>query len=210
VKYTVRTVYFTHDPCSGSLNQVVGGERDERRAQLVRSAFDRVAEVGFEGLRLRQVAEAVGIDHSTLHHHFATKQHLVEAVSEYASRQFWAAGAGHDDPADALRAHLADLRALLDGRPELFVVTVELDLRARRDPAVAAAMHRHQVGWSRFLVEVLEAGNARGSWGRQLDPEGISELVIAVVRGVRLSPATAGPAFAQLVDLLIPRGGERA
>jgi AcrR family transcriptional regulator len=193
---------------SGSLNHVVGGERDGRRAQLVRSAFDRVAEVGFEGLRLRQVAEAVGIDHSTLHHHFATKQDLVEAVSEYASRQFWEAGAGHDDPADALRAHLADLRAMLDARPELFVVTVELDLRARRDPAVAAAMHRHQVGWNQYLVEVLEAGNTRGSWGRRLDPEAVSELVIAVVRGVRLSPATAGPAFAQLADLLIPRGGE--
>lgn len=34
-----------------------------------------------EGLRLRQVADAVGIDHSTLHHHVATKQDLVEGVA---------------------------------------------------------------------------------------------------------------------------------
>jgi hypothetical protein len=120
----------------------------------------------------------------------------------------WETGAGHDDPADALRAHLADLRAMLDERPDLFVVTVELDLRARRDPAVAGAMRGHQVGWNQYLVEVLEAGNERGSWGRRLDPAAVGELVIAVVRGVRLTPAAAGPAFAQLVDLLIPRGGE--
>lgn len=182
---------------------------ETRRDALVRSAFEHLAAHGFEGLRLRAVARDAGIDHSTLHHHFATKQDLVEAVSEYASRQFWEAGAGHDDPAEALRAHLGDLRAMLDGRPELFVVTVELDLRARRDPAVAAAMHRHQVGWNQYLVEVLQAGNDRGSWGRRLDPAAVSELVIAVVRGVRLAPATAGPAFAQLADLLIPRGGER-
>ena len=54
------------------------------------AAFERVAEIGFEGLRLRQVAEQVGIDHSTLHHHFATKQALVAAVAEYTTRQFWA------------------------------------------------------------------------------------------------------------------------
>ena len=75
--------------CVRSLNQVVGGDRDGRRTQLVAAAFRRVAESGFEGLRLRQVAEDVGIDHSTLHHHFATKQALVEAVAEYTTRQFW-------------------------------------------------------------------------------------------------------------------------
>ena len=53
------------------------------------AAFERVAEIGFEGLRLRQVAEQVGIDHSTLHHHFATKQALIVAVAEYTTRQFW-------------------------------------------------------------------------------------------------------------------------
>ena len=55
----------------------------------MRAAYARVAEIGFEGLRLRQVAEQVGIDHSTLHHHFATKQALVAAVAEYTTRQFW-------------------------------------------------------------------------------------------------------------------------
>ncbi len=169
------------------------------------AAFAQVGEVGFEGLRLRQVAEDVGIDHSTLHHHFATKQ----AVSEYASRQFWEAGAGHDDPAEALRAHLADLHALLVRRQELFVVTVELDLRGRRDPAVAAAMTRHSEGWGQYLTGVLTAGNERGSWGRELDVAAVVELVIAVVRGVRLSPGSAGPAFAQLADMVIGCRGER-
>lgn len=174
------------------------------------AAFRRVAEAGFEGLRLRQVAEDVGIDHSTLHHHFATKQDLVHAVAEYATRQFWVLGEGPADPAQALREHLSGLLAMLDERPELFAVTVELDLRARRDPAVAEAMTRHQAGWREVLSGVLAAGNARGAWTAPVDVEVATELVIAVVKGVRLAPETAAAVFAQLEYVLIGNRGEQA
>ncbi|MGH3813794.1 MAG: helix-turn-helix domain-containing protein [Pseudonocardiaceae bacterium] len=46
---------------------------------MVRAAFDVIAEKGFEGLRLREVAAQVGIDHSTLHYYFPTRQDLVAA-----------------------------------------------------------------------------------------------------------------------------------
>lgn len=180
---------------------MVGGEL-ERRAELVAAAFQRVAQVGFEGLRLRQVAEDVGIDHSTLHHHFATKQDLIGAVAEYATRQFWVLGEGvQEDPADGIRAHLAGLRRMINDRPELLVVTAELDLRARRDPMVAAALDRQQAGWREVLVAMLDAGNADGSWA--VDALTGAELVIATVKGVRLAPELAGPVFAQLEQLLM-------
>ncbi len=188
---------------------MVGGEATQRREQLVLAAFARVAEAGFEGLRLRQVAEDVGIDHSTLHHHFATKQDLVLAVAEYATRQFWVLAPDSADPVQALREHLAGLRTMLDDRPELFAVTVELDLRARRDPAVDEAMQRHQAGWREVLSGVLAAGNTRGTWAGPVEVAEATELVIAVVKGVRLDPATAGPVFAQLEAMLIDnRGGK--
>ena len=180
---------------------MVGGDGAERRAQLVRAAFDRVAEEGFEGLRLRQVAEDVGIDHSTLHHHFATKQDLIAAVADYATRQFWVLGDSvPDDPADAMRAHLAGLRQLINDWPELLVVTAELDLRARRDPVIAVALDRQQAGWREVLVAMLTRGNAADAWA--VDAAACAELVIAVVKGVRLAPDLAGPAFAELEQLL--------
>lgn len=162
--------------------------------------------MGFEGLRLRQVAEDAGIDHSTLHYHFATKQDLIGAVAEYATRQFRVLGDGvPDDPADAMRAHLAGLRRMMDDWPELLVVTGELDLRARRDPVVAAALDRQQAGWRELLVRMLEAGNAGGAWS--VDSEAGAELVIAVVKGVRLAPELSGPVFAHLEQLLMRRTG---
>ncbi|MGH3588050.1 MAG: TetR/AcrR family transcriptional regulator [Pseudonocardia sp.] len=169
---------------------MVGGDAEDRRAQLVEAAFRRVAEAGFEGLRLRQVAEDVGIDHSTLHHHFATKQHLIEAVAAYTTRRFWGAGPEAPTPADALRAHLRALQRMIAEEPDLFAVTVELDLRARRDPAVATAMKEHEAGWRELFVHILT--------GLTHDPETTAELVIATVKGVRLQPHLAGPVFEQL------------
>ncbi len=190
------------DRISAKVHQVVGGDSNERRAQLVRAAFDRVAEGGFEGLRLRQVAEDVGIDHSTLHHHFATKQDLIGAVADYATRQFWVLGDSiPDDPADALRAHLAGLRQLINDWPELLVVTAELDLRARRDRVIAEALDRHQAGWREVLVSMLTVGNAGRAWA--VDAAECAELVIAVVKGVRLAPDLVGPVFAQLEQLIM-------
>ncbi|MHA6620247.1 TetR/AcrR family transcriptional regulator [Pseudonocardia sp. DLS-67] len=164
---------------------MVGGETGNRRAQLVSAAFRRVAESGFEGLRLRQVAEDVGIDHSTLHHHFATKQSLIEAVAAHTTRQFWETSPPAPDPAAALRAHLGVLQQMIVEQPDLFAVTVELDLRARRDAAVAAAMAQHESGWRERLVEILA--------GLVPDPGTSTELVIATVKGVRLRPDVAGP-----------------
>jgi AcrR family transcriptional regulator len=58
-----------------------------RRDALLAAALECVAGKGFEGMRLRGVAGRAGIDHSTLHHHFATKETLVEAlVAEVVGR----------------------------------------------------------------------------------------------------------------------------
>jgi AcrR family transcriptional regulator len=173
---------------------VVGGEVDGRRAQLVAAAFRRVAESGFEGLRLRQVAEDVGIDHSTLHHHFATKQSLVEAVAAHTTRQFWETSPPAPDQASTLRTHLRVLQQMIVERPDLFAVTVELDLRARRDPAVAAAMEQYESGWREKLVEILT--------DLVPDPATAAELVIATVKGVRLLPEVARPVLDLLAEQL--------
>jgi AcrR family transcriptional regulator len=179
---------------SSTLNQVVGGDR---RTALVDAAFTRVAEVGFEGLRLRQVADDAGIDHSTLHHHFATKQDLVDALVLHTTRRL-AATAPPDgpDPAARLRAHLDMLSRLSEAEPELFTVTAELDLRARRDPAVREVLERQEAGWRAGLAVVLTDAGVP-------DPDTGVELVIATVKGVRLTPDQAAPVFDRLVTALI-------
>lgn len=176
--------------------------RAGRQEAIVRAAFRQIAEAGFEGLRLQRIARDAGIDHSTLYHHFPGKREIVAAVAEYAIGRFASAPPEGAGPVAALRAHLGHLRELLVRSPEVFVVTAELDLRARRDPVVREVVEQHEANWRRSLRELLAAGAAEGGWSRRVEVEGAVELLIAAVKGVQLRPETAGAALAQLEALL--------
>lgn len=195
------------DRLTHSTNQLVDGsdvtERAGRRNEIVQAAFRQVATVGFEGLRLRQIAEDVGIDHSTLHHHFPGKKDIVSAIAEYAIGQFDVPPPETASPAEALNWHLTHLRRVLGDSPDLLVVTAELDLRARRDPAVREVMDEHEKNWRRFLDDMLTAGVERRMWSARVNVPGTIELVIATVKGIQLAPDSADAAIDQLTSLLM-------
>src|SRR5919204_2432556 len=107
----------------------------ERQAELVEAAYRLLAERGFEGLRTRDVAGAVGLNVATLHYYYPTKEDLVRAVVGRAMGRFRSTLAPAGSPGEQLRAHLAGVRRLGRDEPELFAVMGELALRARRDRA---------------------------------------------------------------------------
>ena len=163
----------------------------DRRALLVQAAFDAIAEKGFEGLRLRGVAAQAGIDHSTLHHYFATRQDLVAAVVEFTTSQFWTTMPDGGATTARLSTHLATLAQMIQQRPALFIVLREVDLRATRDPAVREIRDRYEKGWRTALADVFRA------------PDSTVELVIATVKGVGLTPDRAAEVLERLGSLLI-------
>jgi AcrR family transcriptional regulator len=178
----------------------------ERREALIRAAYSHIASKGFEGLRLRDVAAEAGIDHSTLHHYFATKQDLVTAVVDYATRQFWTVERPQGGAGDRLRYQLTRLADMIVERPELHIVVRELDLRARRDAEVRAVVASREGGWRASPTELFETGAAEGAWGEGVDPVAAVELVIATVKGASLHPDRAVDVVQQLGRLLV--GGE--
>lgn len=91
---------------------------------------------------------------------------------------------------------------MLDECPELFTVTAELDLRARRDLAVRSSMDQYEAGWREALAEVLSRGGRAGAWAPAVRPEATAELIIAAVKGARLVPDLASAVFGQLEALL--------
>ncbi|MFI9624587.1 TetR/AcrR family transcriptional regulator [Streptomyces sp. NPDC052042] len=66
-----------------------------RRAEILRAAFEVIAERGYRGASLSAVAERVGLSQQGLLHHFPTKEALLVAVLE--ARDQW-------DPVDVARS----------------------------------------------------------------------------------------------------------
>jgi AcrR family transcriptional regulator len=171
----------------------------DRRQALVRAAFSAIAERGFEGFRLRPIAATAGIDHSTLHHYFPTKEDLIAAVLEHVTSQL--EGTMHTDlePAARLRHHLGAIASAIAERPELFIVLDELDLRARRDASMAVNIRHDEQGWRAALAALFEEGIEQRAWS--VDVDASVELVIATLKGIRLRPDTAEAVVKQLCDL---------
>lgn len=186
------------------LNQVVGSvttktppdsRQVDRRQALVEAAFRLIAEKGFEGLRLRDVAAAAGIDHSTLHHYFDTKEDLIAQVVEYATRQAWTGVPDEGRPAEELRQRLQVMARMIEEQPRLFVVLRELDLRAARDPAIRTVLEEREQGWRGVLIALL---------GRQglPNPADTAELIVAAVKGASFRPGDAARVLGELGRLL--------
>ncbi|WP_433221276.1 TetR/AcrR family transcriptional regulator [Microtetraspora malaysiensis] len=161
-----------------------------KREALIVAAHEAIAEKGFEGLRLRAVAARAGIDHSTLHHYFGTKQDLVDAVVDHATGQVRTGTSADGSREERLCHHLGMVGTMIAQRPELHIVLRELDLRSLRDPRTRATVAAHEEGWRSSLA---------GFAGAEV------ELIIATVKGASLCPEQAPAVLKKLCELL--RGG---
>jgi AcrR family transcriptional regulator len=175
----------------------------DRRRELVEATFNKIAEKGLEGLRMRDVASAAGVDHSTIHHYFASKQELLAAVLDFATRPFWGTTPQEGEPRDRLRRHLTTQARMIAERPTLLAVLREFDLRATRDPDVAKIIEAREAGWRAALKNVLASGAAGRDWMTGVASDDAVELIVAAVKGASLRPRSASKALAQLARLLI-------
>lgn len=168
----------------------------ERRAQIVAAAQHTIATLGFEGLRVRDVAGQVGINIATLHYYFPTKEALVTAVVQEIVGNLDRVPPSPAPPADELgagplgdpRQMLADhighiLRRFADHRDQ-FVVLNELYARAGRDPQLHTILLANDEAWAAFLRPVFTAGRDRGQFRKDLDPDGATVLVIGFLKSL--------------------------
>jgi AcrR family transcriptional regulator len=170
-----------------------GAIKEKRREELVQAAFEQVAEHGFEGLRTRDVAGAVGVNIATLHYYFPTKESLIRGVLEYAMGRFRSTLAPHGSPADQLRNHLRAVRKLFADEPELGGVMGELALRSARDKAIAAMMSEMYAAWHTTMRGLLRRAAKEGQLSPELDTDGVAALVVATLTAMTLPTVTSSP-----------------
>jgi len=175
-----------------------------RRREILAAAIAIVVERGFEGLRLRDVAAAVGINSATLVYHVRGKEALIVDVVREIIARFRALndqrGVDLDSPS-GLGLHLAAIRDNLVAAPALFVVLAEVAVRARRHPAIAIALDEAVAAWT-WVFRRLFAAAAPGAGAA--DVATWSSATIAFLWGVSLR-ANADGTFAALL-----RGGDGA
>jgi AcrR family transcriptional regulator len=180
----------------------------DRRAQLVRIAYRHIAEHGFEGLRVHDVAHEAGINNATLHYYYPTKEALIQGVVDLLIGGFataWTPGPGANPGSalEELRMEFADAEHRLLESPEQIVVYTELRVRALRDPDVGRQFGRLDASWRRHLVGLVERGMRAGEFRTDLDPGFVANVLMVQFKGIgfhllgETDRTAAGALFAQ-------------
>jgi AcrR family transcriptional regulator len=177
-----------------SLQRSQSRKSTERRSEIVQAAYRTLAEKGFEGLRMRDIAKRAGIDHSTLHYYFRGKEALIDAIVDYivldlAVGRSPVAESKEVSPRLRLSAHFDALIKQLQETPEMFVVLAELNTRAMREPPLRAIFNKNDRKWKGFLTEVLASGMQKKEFKGTFLPEVAAETIISVIRGLTITCA---------------------
>jgi AcrR family transcriptional regulator len=164
----------------------------ERRREVIRATYQTIADKGFEGLRMREIARRAGMDHATLHYYFAGKEDLIHGVLNYIVEELSIGRnaeteAKNTRPRRRLAAHFAELIRQMRERPEMFIVLEEINARSMRDPAVRSVVAETDRRWKRFLTEILREGLRREEFQASLGPEAAAEAILTLVRGLTVT-----------------------
>lgn len=156
-----------------------GRPRDpEADRAIIAATLELIAEEGFEGVRVADVAERAGVGKTTMYRRWASKTDLVLAALRTAPPL---------DPVDtgSLGSDLAQLLsqflAIAESTPVAGLLA-SLAAERQREPRIAQLLDPFVVERMRPLSQALQRGVARG----EIAPEADLDLVVAMLGGVVL------------------------
>lgn len=171
------------------------------RVRILRATIDELAEHGYAGLTIEGVAARAGVGKATIYRHWDGKADLVgDAVEAHAT-----------PPPDADTGDLrADVLVLMQHLAERLTgdtahLTPVLIDAAERDPQMATLHHAFVRLRRRPVVQVLQAGIARGELPSSVDLDLLADLLAAPLlyrRFVSREPVTS-EFVTQVVDTVL-------
>ncbi|MFI9251920.1 TetR/AcrR family transcriptional regulator [Streptomyces sp. NPDC053069] len=162
----------------------------DTRERILTAACEAIAEIGFEKIRMRMVAERAGVSTALLHYHFDTREKLfTEAMTHsFANTATDVERDAGTAPAAVVLARI--LRNLLPTDPELhqdWRLWQELWVRALRDEATRAYAVDLYAQLHTWVADAVRRGIASG----EFEPTDVDELCTLVLSlsdgyGIRL------------------------
>ncbi|MEV3936856.1 TetR family transcriptional regulator [Glycomyces sp. NPDC049804] len=154
----------------------------EVRVRLIAAAQELIAEIGWNAVSTRLLAERAGIRSGLVHYHFESLQALLRQAAVEGMRPLLeGAAAGLDaapDPADAVEALLVEVDRYTGADPASLLV-IEAYLAATRDPDLRDQMRGLMDDFRTHLTAAL----ARAG---RTDPEDAATLIMAAIDGLLL------------------------
>ena len=177
-------------------------KKQRTRRQLLRAAQELVAEKGFAGVSVADIADRAGLSTGAIYSNFRSKEALLLELIEQRSNELMgdpAAFPPQDQPGKPAIDHFVDMAvqaARFADTPEsrqLMVLQVELFLLAVRDAALRADLAAQEATIAADLAQVLDQVGHIPTPQPPPSSQQLAEAVMACIQGLQqhrlLSPA---------------------
>jgi AcrR family transcriptional regulator len=167
---------------------------DVRRTEILEAAVRAVRRLGFERMRLRDVAEEAGVSIGLLQHYFETREQLgreafAAACGERANR--FAESAEPGGPAwDRIR-QLLEHAFEPEGIRDRAAIWLDLCSAASRDPSFRREATRVQDVWRAPLAAAIADGEATGELEPRVKRDAAVDMLLALIDGTELAATIA-------------------
>ncbi|SKA25124.1 transcriptional regulator, TetR family [Enhydrobacter aerosaccus] len=155
-------------------------------------------ELGPDRLTTATVARNVGLTQPAIFRHFATKQDLWDAITDYIGKTMeagWAEAAQcNGTPAQRLRCLVAVQLRLIQSTPAIPAILFSRELHSRNvalRKALFGLMRRFGGLVARCIAQARDVGEFRDD----LDPDDAALLIIGLIQGLALRWSLSGRAF---------------
>ena len=167
-------------------------EQGKKRLLLLQTAFDVIAEVGFEGLRTRAVATRAGVNIATLHYYFPSKQDLVEGLAQFIGAKFVTIHGPKPTLSgyptlDRLRQEFSDGRHYFKHEPGMLLVMLEFVMRGKRDREVQKVVDQMNFYWREGIEQIVLEGVRDGTFRTDMDPKAMLAMLMAILSGIAVT-----------------------
>lgn len=187
--------------------RTIGSEGARTESAIREAAVALIARHGFEGVSMRRLAEAVGVQAGALYRYFPTKQDLLVSMMREHMRHLidaWAAARpkGADPVTELVAFARFHVRYHMDRRDEVFLSYMELRSLSDENAAEIIALRKR---YEAELRAILARGAEAGRFSIP-DPTVTAMALIAMLTGVttwrkpggRLSPGVIEDIYATL------------
>lgn len=170
-------------------NEGVAEPLEPRKLQIMTVTERLIAERGFDGLRLRDVAKGAKVSIGLIQHHFDTRESLILETLSHASwrrAQEWASlGAGIEDPVERTRALL---RGSIADRQRC-QAWMETCSSSTRHAELLPIIARIYEGWQRSLRDAVQGGIDAGAFRPVVPLDQVLGIIMTMIDGLMVAVA---------------------
>jgi TetR/AcrR family transcriptional regulator, repressor for uid operon len=192
------------------LRKVDPAKFEGKRCRILEAAGRCFQRAGFRGASIADICTEAGISPGHLYHYFASKEAIIETMTEFALQQAHSQFTRMLEKPDIVQAFLDEIdtgqrRSQERGSTLLIEVLAE----STRNPVVAAILHRWSDGLRDLFTQFVREGQERGQVDRHLDAQMTAAILVnAIESAANLSlkdPKFDRKKGAEMMKMLVSR-----